>query len=71
MGHIPREACSLEWDWRRDQNLGFGGRETEVEGNREQTSQKIRGGRLKSASLGPPGKLGWLGKNLPKNTQVS
>lgn len=56
MGHIPREACSLEWDWRRNQNLGFGGRETEVEGTREQTSKKIRGGRLKVRLPGaPPG----------------
>lgn len=34
--HIPRVACSQEWDLKRNQNLGFGGRETQVRGNREQ-----------------------------------
>lgn len=65
MGHIPREACSLEWDWRRNQNLGFGGRETEVEGNREQTSPKIRGGRLKVRLPGPPREAGMIRKESP------
>lgn len=43
MGHIPGKACSQDWGWKRNQNLGYAGRETKVEGNREQNLPEGRG----------------------------
>lgn len=72
MGHIPGKACNQDWGLKRNQNLGYEGRETEVEGNREQNLPKDKGRGSEVLLTGAPA---WMiasnmGKSLPMNTQA-
>lgn len=72
MGHIPGKACSQDCGLKRNQNLGYEGKETEVEGNREQNLPEGKGRGSEVLFTGAPA---WMivsnmGKSLPMNTQA-